>query len=50
MNTYGLTINHNKSAYTYNCNKAMEPIYAQGKEIPIIAKMNHIYTWAYTYT
>ena len=38
MNTYGLTINHNKSAYTHNCGKAMEPMYAQGKEIPKIAK------------
>ena len=38
MNTYGLTINHNKSAYTHNCNKAIEPMYAQGKEIPKIAK------------
>ena len=38
MNTYGLTINHNKSTYTHNCNKTMEPMYAQGKEIPKIAK------------
>ena len=38
MNTYGLTINYNKSAYTHNCGKAMEPMYAQGKEIPKIAK------------
>ena len=38
MNTYGLIINHNKSAYTHNCDKAMEPMYAQGKEIPKIAK------------
>ena len=28
MNTYGLTINYNKSAYTHNCDKAMEPMYA----------------------
>ena len=38
MNTYGLTINHNKSAYTHNYNKAVESIYVQNKEIPRIAK------------
>ena len=38
MNTYGLKINHNKSTYSHNNDRAMEPIYVQGKEIPKIAK------------
>ena len=33
MNTYKLTINHNKSAYIHNYDEAMEPIYIQEKEI-----------------
>ena len=38
MNTYGLKINHNKSAYLHNSDRAMEPIRVQGKEIPKIAR------------
>ena len=44
MNTYGLKINHNKSTYSHNSDRAMEPIHAQGKEIPKIAR-NELYQY-----